>query len=98
MSLPILAALTLGVLLLVAAISAPAIAWIDARTADITAERSRVSSSVQVVVTTAAFATAYALYPHDVPVAVLAMAIAGLFGLAVGGEIQAERLLRASAY
>jgi hypothetical protein len=92
------AAAILGILLVATAVSAPVIAWVDRRSESMTADRSRINSSVQVVVTTAAFATVYAVYPGNVSRTTLAAGIAVLFGLALGGEIQAERLHRASSY
>lgn len=98
MHLALTAAAILGILLAATAVSAPVIAWIDRRSEQMTADRSRVNSSVQVVVTTVAFATAYAVYPGTVSRTMVAAGIAVLFGLALGGEIQAERLHRASSY
>lgn len=90
----LIAAAVIAVVLAVAAASFPVIAWVDGRSHGITANRSRVNSSVQAVVTTAAFATAYAVHPGDVPATGIALGVAVLFGLALGGEIQAERLHR----
>ncbi|RKS72721.1 hypothetical protein CLV35_2970 [Motilibacter peucedani] len=98
MHLALTAAAIFGILAAVTALSAPLIAWVDRRAGDITADRSRINSSVQVVVTTAAFATAYAVYPGSVSRTMVAGGIAVLFGIALGGEIQAERLHRASSF
>ncbi|RZS89998.1 hypothetical protein EV189_1780 [Motilibacter rhizosphaerae] len=80
----------------VAALTAPAFAWLDGRSSGITAQHSRTSSAVQGVVTTVAFTVAYACTEHVPAFAVLA-GIAVLLGLALGGEIQAERLHRRAA-
>lgn len=94
MNVAIPAAAVVGILVVSALLTAPVIAWIDRRTHGITATRSRANSSVQCVVTTVAFAVAYAIYPSKVPGIMVASGIALLFGLALGGEIQAERLHR----
>ena len=94
MNLALTAAAVLVIVIGVAAATLPLVAWVDSRTEDITATRSRVNSSVQAVVTTAAFALAYATYPEEVPALAVAAGIAVLFGLALGGELQAERLHR----
>lgn len=97
MTLALAAAEIIGTLVLVTGLSALAIGWVDRRSADITAERSRVNSSVQSVVTTTAFAVVYVTYRDSIPGALVATGIAALFGLALGGEIQAERLARSVA-
>ena len=94
MEIALTVAAVLAVVLAAAAASLPVIAWVDSRSEGITSTRSRVSSSVQAVVTTAAFATAYAVHPGQVPGTVVALGVAVLFGLALGGELQAERLHR----
>ena len=96
MNLALTAAAVTAIVIVVAAVTTPLIAWVDARAGEITAARSRTNSSVQGVVTTAAFATAYAVHPGDVPALAVASGIAVLFGIALGGEIQAERLHRAT--
>jgi len=86
----LLAAIVLGV----AALTAPALAWLDARKEGMTAQHSRLTSSIQGVVTTIAFTIAYAVYPGRLPAFAVASGIAVLLGLALGGEVQAERLYR----
>jgi hypothetical protein len=88
------AALLAAIVLGVAALTAPLLAWLDAHKDGMTAQHSRLTSSIQGVVTTIAFTLAYAVYPGRLPAFAVASGIAVLLGLALGGEIQAERLDR----